>query len=196
VIGGKDASQNESLIKRRMENDDIVVHADIHGSPFVIIKNARKSLPQKTIEEACQFTVSFSRAWNLGLAAADAYWVYPEQVSKKAPSGTYLKPGSFMIYGQRNYIKNVQLKLAVALFFDEGWAKFYISPIDPIKILTDTFVEITPGEISRNDAAKQIVTFFYKNKENEIKKAPNRKNLVNELIERLPKGGFNLIFHK
>jgi len=196
VIGGKDASQNESLIKRRMENDDIVVHADIHGSPFVIIKNARKSLPQKTIEEACQFTISFSRAWNLGLAAADAYWVYPEQVSKKAPSGTYLKPGSFMIYGQRNYIKNVQLKLAVALFFDEGWAKFYISPIDPIKILTDTFVEITPGEISRNDAAKQIVTFFYKNKENEIKKAPNRKNLVNELIERLPKGGFNLIFHK
>jgi predicted ribosome quality control (RQC) complex YloA/Tae2 family protein len=196
VIGGKDASQNESLIKRRMENDDIVVHADIHGSPFVIIKNARKSLPQKTIEEACQFTVSFSRAWNLGLATADAYWVYPEQVSKKAPSGTYLKPGSFMIYGQRNYIKNVQLKLAVALFFDEGWAKFYISPIDPIKILTDTFVEITPGEISRNDAAKQIVTFFYKNKENEIKKAPNRKNLVNELIERLPKGGFNLIFHK
>jgi len=196
VIGGKDASQNESLIKRRMENDDIVVHADIHGSPFVIIKNARKSLPQKTIEEACQFTVSFSRAWNLGLAAADAYWVYPEQVSKKAPSGTYLKPGSFMIYGQRNYIKNVQLKLAIALFFDEGWAKFYISPIDPIKILTDTFVEITPGEISRNDAAKQIVTFFYKNKENEIKKAPNRKNLVNELIERLPKGGFNLIFHK
>jgi len=195
VIGGRDASQNESLIKRRMENDDIVVHADIHGSPFVIIKNARKSLPQKTIEEACQFTVSFSRAWDLGLTVADAYWVYPEQVSKKAPSGTYLKHGSFMIYGQRNYVKNVQLKLAVALFFDEGWAKFYISPVDPVKILTDIFVEITPGEIPKDEAAKQIIAFFYKNKENEIKKAPNRKNLVDELAQRLPKGGFNLLFH-
>ncbi len=195
VIGGKDASQNESLIRRRMENDDIIVHADIHGSPFVIIKNARKSMPQKTIEEACQFAVSFSRAWDLGLTVADAYWVYPEQVSKKAPSGTYLKPGSFMIYGQRNYIKDVQLKLAVTLFFDEGWAKFYVSPVDPIKIFTDIFVEITPGEVSRDNAAKQIVAFFYKNKENEIKKAPNRKNLINELIERLPKGGFSLLFH-
>lgn len=195
VIAGRDASQNESLIRRRMENNDLVVHADIHGSPFAIIKGMRQNIFQKTIEEACQFVVSFSRAWSLGLLSADAYWVYPEQVSKKAPSGTYLKPGSFMIYGQRNYVHNIPLRLAVTLFFDEGWAKFYVGPIDPIKVFTDTYVEITPGDTIRDDAAKQIMAFFYKVKGNELKIAPNRKNLVNELVVRLPKGNFSLLFH-
>ncbi|MEM3833640.1 MAG: ribosome rescue protein RqcH [Thermoprotei archaeon] len=195
VVGGKDASQNESLIKRRMESNDIVVHADIHGSPFVLIKGMRENISQKTIEEAGQFVVSFSRAWSLKLSSADAYWVYPEQVSKKAPSGTYLRPGSFMIYGQRNYIRNIPLKLAVTLFFDEGWAKFYVSPIDPVKMFTDMFVEITPGGISREDAAKQIIKFFYEIKRNGLKMAPNRKNLISELIARLPRGEFSLSFH-
>ncbi len=195
VVGGRDASQNESLIKRRMENNDIVVHADIHGSPFVIIKDMRQNISQKTIEEAGQFVVSFSRAWSLGLLSADAYWVYPEQVSKKAPSGTYLKPGSFMIYGQRNYIRNIPLRLAITLFFDEGWAKFYVSPVDPVRMFTNIYVEIEPGNISREDAAKQIVKFFYEVKGSELKAAPNRRNLINELIIRLPRGEFSLLFH-
>ncbi len=178
-----------------MENNDIVVHADIHGSPFVIIKGIRQNMSQKTIEEAGQFTVSFSRAWSLGLSSADAYWVYPEQVSKKAPSGTYLKHGSFMVYGQRNYIRNIPLRLAIALFFDEGWAKFYVSPVDPIRILTDVYVEITPGNISREDATKQIMKFFYEVKGSKLKAVPNRKNLINELIIRLPRGEFSLLFH-
>ena len=38
VVGGRDAQQNEILVKRFMTQHDIFVHADIHGAPCVIIK--------------------------------------------------------------------------------------------------------------------------------------------------------------
>ena len=39
VIGGKDAQQNELLVKRYMKPNDVYVHADLHGAATVIVKN-------------------------------------------------------------------------------------------------------------------------------------------------------------
>ena len=40
VIGGRDASSNSALIRKHLTEHDIVFHAEVHGSPFFIIKNA------------------------------------------------------------------------------------------------------------------------------------------------------------
>ncbi|MEM2273196.1 MAG: ribosome rescue protein RqcH, partial [Candidatus Bathyarchaeia archaeon] len=63
VIGGRDASTNEVLIRRYMEEHDIVFHADIPGSPFTIIKTGGRQPSEETMLEAAQFTASYSRAW-------------------------------------------------------------------------------------------------------------------------------------
>lgn len=39
VLAGRDAQQNEMLVKRHMDKGDIYLHADIHGAATHIIKN-------------------------------------------------------------------------------------------------------------------------------------------------------------
>ena len=39
VIGGRDATTNEIVIKKYTEKNDLVFHTDMAGSPFVVIKN-------------------------------------------------------------------------------------------------------------------------------------------------------------
>ncbi len=38
VLGGRDASQNEELVKKYMTGGDLFVHADVHGASVVIVK--------------------------------------------------------------------------------------------------------------------------------------------------------------
>lgn len=38
VLAGRDAAQNENLIKRYFRRHDIYVHADVHGASSVIVK--------------------------------------------------------------------------------------------------------------------------------------------------------------
>ncbi|KAF6140631.1 hypothetical protein GIB67_013924 [Kingdonia uniflora] len=48
------------------------------------------------------FTVRHSKAWDSNIVSS-AWWVYPHQVSKTAPTGKYLTVGSFMIRGKKNF---------------------------------------------------------------------------------------------
>src|SRR5206468_2758107 len=82
VIGGRDASSNSAVIRKHMAENDIVFHAEIHGSPFFLVKNARNQENGNFVDETAQATVSFSRAWKDGLSSGDAYWVFPNQVKK------------------------------------------------------------------------------------------------------------------
>jgi hypothetical protein len=70
----------------------------------VIIKG-KKNRPAAplSIQEAAIFAAACSSAWDAKVAV-NAYWVYPEQVSRTAPSGMYLQQGSFVIRGSRNYV--------------------------------------------------------------------------------------------
>ena len=38
IIAGRDAQQNEMIVKRYMDRGDIYVHAEIHGASSVVIK--------------------------------------------------------------------------------------------------------------------------------------------------------------
>jgi len=117
VIGGKDAQQNELLVKRYMKPNDVYVHADLHGASTVVVKNPTSGpVPPKTLNEAGQFAVCFSAAWDSKVLTA-AYWVTPDQVSKTAPSGEYLTVGSFMIRGKKNFLPPSHLTMGFGFMF-------------------------------------------------------------------------------
>ncbi|KAH9509091.1 hypothetical protein Btru_048998 [Bulinus truncatus] len=104
VIGGHDQQQNEMIVKKYMAPCDIYVHADLHGACSCVIKNPGGSpVPPKTLNEAGTMAICNSAAWESKVVTS-AWWVYPHQVSKTAPSGEYLTTGSFMIRGKKNYL--------------------------------------------------------------------------------------------
>ncbi|MDH5437446.1 MAG: ribosome rescue protein RqcH [Candidatus Bathyarchaeota archaeon] len=156
VIGGRDATTNEILIKKHMEPQDIVFHADIPGAPFVLIKTEGKTPSQQTIGESAQLAASYSRAWREMLGAVDVYWFSPEQVSKSPPSGQHLKKGAFMIRGSKNYVRNVPLRVAVGVEIKEEQPMIIGGPVDAVSKQTSTYVEIIPGKQSSGGLAKQI----------------------------------------
>src|SRR5579875_304393 len=53
AVGGRDAGSNSLLVRKRMENEDLVFHAEVAGSPFFLLKRG-KSAGQASIVEAAQ----------------------------------------------------------------------------------------------------------------------------------------------
>ncbi|WP_456422882.1 ribosome rescue protein RqcH [Thermococcus sp.] len=155
VLAGKDASTNETLVKKHMAENDLYCHADVYGAPHVVIKDGQKA-GERTIFEACQFAVSMSRAWSQGLYSADAYWAYPNQVTKQAPSGEYLGKGAFMVYGKRNWLRGLPLKLAVGVINYEGDDYIVCAPVDAMKTHTKRYIVIRPGRLKKGELVKKI----------------------------------------
>src|SRR3989338_3320686 len=114
VIGGRDATSNEIVVKKHTEANDLVLHTDMAGSPFFVIKSEGKEIGKSTMQEAADATCTFSRAWKMGLQTSSVFYVNPDQVSKKTQSGEFMGKGAFMIYGKTNYIDN-KLNLAVGI---------------------------------------------------------------------------------
>lgn len=156
VIGGRDATTNEIIIKKHMEPHDIVFHAEIVGAPFVLIKTEGKTAPEQTINEAAQLAASYSKAWREMLSAVNVYWINPSQVSKTPPSGQFLKKGSFMIRGTKNFVRNVPLRVAVGVKIGEEEIMVVGGPVDAIAHQTKVFMELVPGEQKSSQLAKKV----------------------------------------
>lgn len=157
VIGGRDATTNEIIIKKYSEKNDIVFHTEIPGSPFVIIKNPNASnIPETTLIEAAEFCASFSKSWKSGRGTAEVYYVNPDQLSKEVPSGMAgLAKGMFMIYGKRNYIE-ARLNVAICNLNVEGADKIMSGPLSAVRKSADKYVEIIHGSDKLSDVAKKV----------------------------------------
>ena len=121
VISGRDAQQNELLVKRylRASHGDVYVHADIHGAATCILRNPfgkGSTLPAESLRQAGAMAVARSAAWGAKVIAG-AWWVHASQVSKTAPSGEYLSTGSFMVRGKKNYLPPAKLELGFGFIF-------------------------------------------------------------------------------
>lgn len=120
VLAGRDAQQNELLVKRHLRQGDAYVHADIVGAGSIVVKNhlypTLQIPPPKTLHEAGNFSICASRAWEAKIVTS-AWWVRSDQVSKTAPSGEYLGTGSFMIRGSKNFLPPMQLSLSFGFVF-------------------------------------------------------------------------------
>ncbi|OVE74555.1 hypothetical protein BVX95_02180 [archaeon D22] len=150
VVGGRDATTNEIIIKKHADANDIVFHTDMAGSPFVVIKDG-KNATEISLKEAADFTAAHSKGWKMGLASLKVFHVNPEQVTKEANSGEFLPKGSFMIRGKTNYI-DPNMNYAIGLH--EGFAMG--GPVSAIKKHCENFIEIIQGDEKTSDTAKKI----------------------------------------
>lgn len=136
VIGGRDAQQNEVIVKRYLRPGDAYLHADVHGASSCILRAKRRRtrdgktqtlpLAEQALREAGSFTICRSSAWSSKMVTS-AWWVEAHQVSKTAPTGEYLTVGSFMVRGKKNYLPPSQLEMGLGVLFrlgdDEGIAR-------------------------------------------------------------------------
>ena len=162
AVGGRDGSSNSALVRKHIENDDKIFHAEINGSPFFILKDRSETLMPLSLEETAQATVCFSRAWQVSGHGLSSFWVKPDQIKKAAPTGQSMGKGSFMIYGTRNFIKVASLKLAVGILKEDENFLLVSGPVEPIKKNCLCYVIIEPGGSPISDVAKKIRAEFNK----------------------------------
>jgi len=191
AIGGRDASSNSAVVRRHLTDRDLVFHAEVHGSPFFVLKDADPD-KSNSIMEVAQATVSFSRAWKDGLSTADAYWVHAEQVKKAAPSGQFLPKGSFVIEGKRNYIKGIELRLAIGLVKTDSGIKVMCGSSESVKKRSIVYALITPDDSKVTDTAKKIKSEFVKNVNGELVELAKGLKL-DDIIRTLPSGGCKVV---
>ncbi len=162
AIGGRDSSSNSAIIRKQLAKDDKVFHAEIFGSPFFVLKDVPENLPFDSINEVAQATVCFSRAWREAMYGLSAYWVNPEQVKKGAPSGQFLAKGSFVLEGQKNFVRAPTLKLAVGILYRDDHYMLMCGPPEPVKKHCMCYAVIEPGGHDMTETAKRLRIEFIK----------------------------------
>ncbi|KQC08452.1 MAG: RNA-binding protein [Methanolinea sp. SDB] len=151
VLGGRDASQNEELVKKYLEGGDRFVHADVHGASVVIVKGETACM-----DEVAIFAASYSGAWRSGHFSADVYSVSPDQVSKTPESGEYVSRGSFIIRGERSWHHNVPLEIAIGITLSPAIAVIG-GPLSAVAERTRHYVLLKPGAFEPNDIARKVL---------------------------------------
>jgi hypothetical protein len=135
VLAGRDAQQNEQLVKRYLRPGDAYLHADVHGAASCLLRakrrrnlipndNGKKTtqtmpLSDQALREAGNFTICRSSAWTSRMVTS-AWWVESHQVTKTAPTGEYLTVGSFMIRGKKNFLPPTPLEMGLGVLFRLG----------------------------------------------------------------------------
>jgi predicted ribosome quality control (RQC) complex YloA/Tae2 family protein len=127
LVGGRDVTQNEILIKKHVEKNDLIFHTELAGSPFFVAKITDTPAGPATHEEAAAATASYSKAWKLGLGSAE------------------------MIRGKREYF-HPSLGLAMGVV----GGNLICGPQNAIAHQTKTYVIISQGDSKASDAAKKI----------------------------------------
>jgi hypothetical protein len=134
----------------------VVFHAEITGSPFVVIKSEGKQVSEQALREAGEFAASFSRAWRENLGTADVYWVKVDQLSKSGPSGESVPHGAFFVVGKRNWSYNTPLRVAIGIIVGEE-TTFVGGPVEAVKAKTKAYVVLVPGDTVGKELLKQIL---------------------------------------
>ena len=183
AVGGRDSSSNSAIIRKYLEKNDKVFHAEVHGSPFFLLKGEDEELLPLSLEEVAHATVCFSRAWQISAYGMSSFWVNPDQVKKGAPTGQSMAKGAFMINGTRNFIKVSSLKLAVGIFKQDEDYLLVCGPPEPIKKKCLCYAVIEPGGSTMSDVAKKIRAEFDK-----VDDSFKKIFLIDDYVRALPTG--------
>jgi hypothetical protein len=185
VVGGRDATSNEVLIKKYTEPSDTVFHADVQGAPFFVVKNPeRSSLPEATVREACEASASYSSGWKRGVGSVDVYYVSPNQVSKTPESGEYIPKGAFVVRGRREWLRNVPLKVSVGVERSSG--SVVGGPPSSVEGRCDAFVLLEPGDKKQGEAASLVTRIL-------VGKLMGRRLSSSDVQKFVPGGGSRVI---
>jgi predicted ribosome quality control (RQC) complex YloA/Tae2 family protein len=197
VIGGRNADQNEEIVKKYLNKHDRFFHTQAHGGPVTILKATGPSepatevdFPDTSLEAAAQFAVSYSSIWKEGRYAADAYMVTPDQVSKTPESGEYIEKGGFVIRGDRTYFRDVEAAVAVGVQC-EPVTRVVGGPPSAIEGVAETMLRVEPGKFAQNDMATML---YRKLKERfEDQSFVRKVASADRLQEFLPPGGSEIV---
>jgi predicted ribosome quality control (RQC) complex YloA/Tae2 family protein len=189
VLGGRDASQNEELVKKYLTGNDLFVHADVHGASVVIVKGKTAKM-----DEVAQFAASYSGAWRSGHFSADVYSTLPPQVSKTPESGEFVSRGSFIVRGERTWYRNVPLAVGIGLML-EPHAAVIGGPPSVIRGRTKAFIELRPGQYEPNDVAKKVLRILKQKVTDEEEKALKAILNTEQVAAFVPPGGSAIAGH-
>ncbi len=163
VLAGKDASQNETLVRKYLREFDLFIHADIPGGAVVVLRLRSRNdvVSTEEIMQTAKYAASNSPAWTIGVHSIDVFYVRGKQVTKEAPAGECLVRGSFMIYGERQWIRGVTLELAIGIRIDdveEGKkiVRILSSPPEVADRMMHYYVILRPGRIDKNRCASLL----------------------------------------
>ncbi|MFW5948429.1 MAG: ribosome rescue protein RqcH [Halolamina sp.] len=197
VIGGRNADQNEELVKKYLNKHDRFFHTQAHGGPVTILKASGPSepsspvdWPESSLEEAAQFAVAYSSVWKDGHGAGDAYMVEPDQVSKTPESGEYLEKGGFAIRGDREYFRDLPCRVAVGITCEDE-TRVVGGPPSAIEPKAETTITLEPGKFAQNDAAVKCYRAFKSRFADDsfVRKIAS----ADKIQEFLPPGGSDLV---
>jgi len=187
VLGGRDASQNEELVKKYLEGGDRFVHADVHGASAVIVKGETACM-----DEVAIFAASYSGAWKSGHFSADVYSVSPDQVSKTPESGEHVSRGSFIIRGERSWYHNVPLGIAIGITLSPSIVVIGGSP-SSVAAKTRYYVLLKPGTFEPNDIARKVLRALKEKIPEKDQKGLKKILNTEQLAAFVPPGGSDIV---
>jgi hypothetical protein len=155
VIVGKNARNDETILKRYTRQQDLVLHSDLK-SPFAVIRNdANQILPAETIYEAAVFLACYSEAWEKKMEKeqVSVFYVKPEQIVKPENAGK----GVFEVQGEKKYLEKIEPRLSIGIKQEEVFnAKLVSGPPTAVKAHTPYLVTIKPGDVDGKILAEEI----------------------------------------
>ena len=186
AIGGKDASQNEAVVRRYLEDEDYFLHAEVQGAPAVVLKVQGKEPGEEDLREAAFLTACYSKAWKEGRGSVDVFYVRGSQVSKSPPSGQYVAKGAFIIKGKREYIKDVPLRLAIGVELKEGFPRVIVGPQELVERKSIAYAVLVPGDTEKRKVAQKLKRLWANKLED-----PELRGFIEglreeEIMERIP----------
>ncbi len=173
VVAGRDAKDNENIVKKHAESQDLLFHADIHGAAFVLIKSQNKPIDEITIKEASEFSAANSKAWAKNIGSVDVFSFKPEQATKPV----HLPKGSFVIEGPRQWFKDLELKLSIGVKIDreKNTASVVSGPVMSARKYSTYFLTIKPGYKESLDLSRDIKNKLL------LKSKPEDKFLIDKI---------------
>ncbi len=183
LVGGRDAKGNDSIVKKHLSGSDMYLHADIHGAPscslrasqgFATVEEPYGQLPpgvpsyklvdklgderitDAKLEEAATLALCWSRAWNGGGAHGTVFAVKPAQVSKSAQTGEYVGKGAFIVRGQRQWFKDLDVQMGIGLVAINGVPLLMGGTVSSIKQRCTRYAILSPGQTKKEQLANRI----------------------------------------
>ena len=186
LVGGKDAKGNDAIVKKHLSGSDMYLHADIHGAPscslrasqgFVIDdyrpghipddiptfklvdKLGDERIDDKKLTEAATLALCWSRAWASGGGHGTVFAVKPAQVSKTAQTGEFIGKGAFIVRGQRQWFRDLDVRIGIGIIAINGVPLLMSGMPELIRKTCPRFAILSPGVTKKDRLANRI----YKN---------------------------------
>ncbi|NCG01158.1 MAG: DUF814 domain-containing protein [Euryarchaeota archaeon] len=186
LVGGRDAKGNDSIVKKHLSGADMYLHADLHGAPSCSLRASQGFAPDQhkpahipddipafrlidklgderitpeKLEEAATLALCWSRAWAGGGAHGTVYAVKPAQVSKTAQTGEYVGKGAFIVRGQRQWFKDLDVQLGIGIVAINGVPLLMGGLPEAIRSYCQRYAILRPGLVKKEQLANRI----YKN---------------------------------